>query len=113
MLAFFSVANWPRAWGTLRHDTVKQERANILSNTNCKQITDLVFDYLNDNLSPNIKRDFKEHLKLCSDCVSFLNTYRKTVSVTGTVRLEEIPAKTKNQILDFLRKRIRKSRTNS
>ena len=84
-----------------------------MTNKNCKQISDLVFDYLNDKLRPDVRREFQQHLRICPDCVHFLNTYKKTVSVTGTVRPEEIPAKVKDNILDFLRKRMRKSSTHS
>ena len=84
-----------------------------MSDKSCKQITELVLDYLSGNLRPNVKRDFQEHLRICPDCVHFLNTYKKTVSATGTVRPEEIPAKVKNNILRFLRKRTRKFRTHS
>jgi hypothetical protein len=84
-----------------------------LTSKSCKQIADLVLDYLNDNLMPNVKRDFQRHLRICPDCVHFLNTYKKTVSATRTVRPAEIPAKVKNNILDFLRKRTRKPRARS
>jgi Putative zinc-finger len=76
-------------------------------------MTDLVFDYLNDKLSPNVKRDFQQHLQICPDCVNFLNTYKKTVSVTRSIRPEEIPPRVRNNILDFLRSRVRKSGANS
>ena len=76
-------------------------------------MTDLVFDYLNGKLGPSIKRDFEQHLQICPDCVSFLNTYKKTVSVTRSIRPEEIPPRVQNNILDFLRTRVRKSGTNS
>ena len=92
----------------------KRKRGKIiLTEKTCKQITNLVFDYLNDNLSPNIKRDFEQHLRICPDCVNFLNTYKKTVSLTRSVRPEEIPPRVTNNILDFLRSRVRKSGTNS
>lgn len=76
----------------------------------CKQITGLIYDYLNESLSPKRRRDFQQHLRICPDCISFLNSYRKTVSLTGTVRAEEIPAKVQERILDFLRKRMHPSR---
>ena len=85
----------------------------ILTNKTCKQMTDLVFNYLNDKLSPNVKRDFQQHLQICPDCVNFLNTYKKTVSVTRSIRPEEIPPRVRNNVLDFLRRRMRKSGTNS
>jgi hypothetical protein len=84
-----------------------------LTNKTCKQMTDLVFDYLNGKLGPSIKRDFEQHLRICPDCVNFLNTYKKTVSVTRSIRPEEIPPRVQNNILDFLRTRVRKSGTNS
>ena len=84
-----------------------------MTNKTCKQMTDLVFDYLNDKLGPSIKRDFEQHLRICPDCVNFLNTYKKTVSVTRSIRPEEIPPRVQSNILGFLRTRVRKSGTNS
>ena len=81
---------------------------NVTDNT-CKQITDLVSDYLNGNLTRAVKRDFEQHLRICPDCVNFLNTYRKTVQATGSVGPEEIPPKVRTNILAFLRKRMRGS----
>ena len=89
----------------------RKRRRAILTHKTCAQMTDLVLDYLNDELSPNVKRDFQRHLRICPDCVNFLNTYKKTVSATGTVRPEEIPARVSNNILAFLRKRMRQSGT--
>jgi hypothetical protein len=85
----------------------------ILTDKTCKQMTDLMFDYLNDKLSPKVKRDFQQHLRICPDCVNFFDTYKKTVSVTRAIRPEDIPPRVKNNILDFLRGRMRKSGTNS
>lgn len=85
----------------------------ILTNRTCKRMTDLVFDYLNDKLSPKVKQDFQRHLRICPDCVNFLNTYKKTVSVARSIRPEEVPPTVRNNILDFLRGRMRKSGTNS
>ena len=91
----------------------RRRAQEILTNKTCKQITDLVSDYLNDKLSPTVKRDFQQHLRICPDCVNFLSTYKKTVSVTRSIRPEEIPPRVRNNILDFLRNRVRKSGTNS
>ncbi len=91
----------------------RKKGQKILTNKTCKQMTDLVFDYVNDKLSPNAKRDFQQHLQICPDCVNFLNTYKKTVSVSRSVRPEEIPPRVRNSILNFLRGRMRKSGTSS
>ena len=86
----------------------RKTNVNGLTNKTCKQIADLVFNYINDTLGPQTKRDFKQHLTICPDCVAFLNTYRKTVAVTRSVRAEEMPAKVRDNILDFLRRRARR-----
>ena len=80
--------------------------AQAPTNKTCRQMTDLVLNYLEDKLSPGVKRDFQQHLRICPDCVNFLNTYKKTVAVTRAVAIEEIPQKVRNNILTFLRKRI-------
>ncbi len=86
----------------------RKAAAQVLTNKTCRQISDLVFDYLNEKLAPAAKLDFEQHLSICPDCVSFLNTYRKTVAVTSSVKVEQLPPKVRENILAFLRKRIRR-----
>jgi anti-sigma factor RsiW len=71
----------------------------------CKQMTDLLLDYLNDRLSPAVKRDLQRHLRICPDCVHFLNTYKKTVAAARGVHPQEIPPRVRTNILKFLRSR--------
>jgi hypothetical protein len=85
----------------------------VLTNKTCKQIADLVYAYLDDRLKPTVKRDFQQHLRICPDCVSFLNTYKKTVGMTRSLRAEDMPSKVRENILDFLRRRIRKTRASA
>jgi hypothetical protein len=81
----------------------------VLTSKTCKEITDLIFGYVNGRLAPRVKRDFQRHLRICPDCVNFLNTYKKTVATSRSLRPEEMPANVRDNILNFLRKRIRKS----
>ncbi|HEY7220596.1 MAG TPA: zf-HC2 domain-containing protein [Candidatus Binatia bacterium] len=74
----------------------------------CNEMTALVLGYLTGTLSANVKRDFEHHLTICPDCVSFLNTYKKTVAATQSVEPSDIPAPVRDSILSFLRKRIRR-----
>ena len=84
------------------------ERRNAsrpLTNKTCKEISDLVLAYLADKLRPKTKKDFKTHLKICPDCLSFLNTYKKTVTTTRSLDVAKMPARVRDNILSFLRKR--------
>jgi len=91
--------------------TTRKKAATVLTKRTCKEITALILGYLNDALDPSVKRDFKRHLRNCPDCVNFLNTYKKTTFLTRSIRPEEIPPNVRENILDFLRRRARKSAT--
>jgi hypothetical protein len=91
----------------------RKSAAEALTNKTCKQMTQLVYDYLKGALGARVKRDFMRHLAICPDCVSFLNTYKKTVQITGSVRVEEMPARVRDNILAFLRRRARRNRTSA
>jgi hypothetical protein len=72
----------------------------------CKQITGLVYDYCNDTLANPVKRALKRHLRLCPDCVSFLNTYRKTVRAARLLRASDIPPGVRDSLWSFLERRM-------
>ncbi len=78
------------------------------SEKTCRQMIDLVLDYLTNKLSPRVKREFEQHLGICPDCVNFLQTYKKTVAVTNSVKPTDIPANVHDNILSFLHKRVRR-----
>jgi len=75
--------------------------------TTCKQIAALVFDYVNDELSPRHKRDFQQHLKICPDCVNFLKTYKKTIEATGALYANDIPPEVRDSLWQFLSRKLR------
>ncbi len=79
-----------------------------LSAKTCKQITDLMVHYLTDKLRPKVKQDFQKHLAICPDCVAFVNTYKTTVKATATLRSDEIPPKVRDNVLGFLRAKLRR-----
>jgi Putative zinc-finger len=85
-----------------------RKAAKVSTNKTCKEMTDLIFGYLNDTLNGTVKRDFKRHLRICPDCVNFLNTYKKTAATSASLPPEAIPVKVRENILEFLRNRIRK-----
>ena len=84
--------------------TTKPKR---LTKKTCKQISALVLAHLNDELSPGRKREFQQHLKICPDCVNFLKTYKKTIQATGTLAHDEMPSKVRDNIWQFLQRKIR------
>lgn len=76
----------------------------------CREITDLLLDYMTGGLDPETVSAFQDHLRLCPDCVAFLNTYKKTVQLTRSLRYESIPAELERRVRRFLQQRMTKGR---
>jgi len=59
----------------------------------CKDATDLIGDYLSDNLNPANRRAFEAHLSGCRDCAAFLATYKRTIGLTKSfIALQSLQA---------------------
>lgn len=73
----------------------------------CQQITEFILDYITGELHPDTAAVFQEHLRICPDCVAFLNTYKKTVQVTRSLRYEDIPPEMETRVRRFLQEKIK------
>lgn len=73
----------------------------------CQRVTDLLVDYVTENLEPELRASFEAHLRDCRDCVAFLQTYKETIRATRSLRYETIPDDMRQRVEDFLRARIK------
>ena len=72
----------------------------------CQQVTDVIVDYVTEEMDPVTRLAFERHLSLCPDCVAFLNTYQGTIRTMRTVRYETIPADMLGRVEQFLRGKV-------
>jgi len=56
----------------------------------CRELVELVTDYLEDALSRRDRRRFEAHLAGCPHCTLYLEQFRETIALTGTLREEDI-----------------------
>lgn len=49
---------------------------------NCRELAELLIDYVAEELSPERRRHLEQHLKLCPPCDAYLKTYRLTIKLT-------------------------------
>ncbi len=49
---------------------------------NCQQLADLLLEFLSGELEPDHHSAIEEHLVGCSSCVTFVETYRVTITLT-------------------------------
>ena len=57
----------------------------------CRQVVELVNDYLEDNLSRSDRRRFEAHLRKCPNCTNYLEQLRITIRATGSLQAEDLP----------------------
>jgi predicted anti-sigma-YlaC factor YlaD len=69
----------------------------------CKQMVELVTDYLEGSLSPDDRARFETHLAVCEGCTRFLAQMRETIRMTGTLAEEQIPPEQRDALLAAFR----------
>jgi anti-sigma factor RsiW len=74
----------------------------------CREVTDLILDYVTGELNAETALAFKAHLRKCPDCIAFLSTYQKTVQATQSLRYEILPLEVRKRARQFLRERIKR-----
>jgi anti-sigma factor RsiW len=79
------------------------------SSLECRQIADLLGDYLDGTLPRETQELIEWHIEGCGPCVAFVNTYRGTVNAASRLREVEIPKELKQRLLAVLRSRAASS----
>ena len=69
----------------------------------CRELVELVTDYLEDALSPAERVRFEEHLIACAGCQTYLEQMRQTIDVLGRVTEESLEPAARDQLLDLFR----------
>jgi hypothetical protein len=69
----------------------------------CKELVEVITDYLEDRLPADRRLSFEEHVAFCSWCQTYLDQMRETIRVTGTLREEDLSPRTRDTLLDVFR----------
>lgn len=68
----------------------------------CREFIGFLQEYLEDQLPPEQKARFEEHLALCVSCVNYLSNYRDTMRLAKASLLEPdepVPADVPEQLV--------------
>lgn len=74
---------------------------------NCKEVVDLLSDYLAGELSEEDVAGIRSHLKGCRNCITFLDSLKTTVNLTHSLKAEDIPPAVVDRLQTFLKSKIR------
>ena len=69
----------------------------------CKELVELVTEYLEDTLSPAERARFDAHLGQCDGCHTYLEQMRQTIGALGTLEEETAPEEAKRILLEAFR----------
>jgi len=70
---------------------------------NCRQVVELMTDYLEGALSPVERARFEEHIAGCDGCRAYLQQLRTTRRVLGRLADEPVPAEVERDLLEAFR----------
>jgi anti-sigma factor RsiW len=65
----------------------------------CKQLVELVTDYLEGALSPEDERRFEQHIALCDWCARYLEQMRVTIQTVGRIEEDSISDDARSALL--------------
>jgi anti-sigma factor RsiW len=69
----------------------------------CREVVELVNDYLERTLSLGERARFERHLDDCPHCVTYLQQLRATVAATGRLREGDLDDGTREELLQAFR----------
>jgi anti-sigma factor RsiW len=69
----------------------------------CKELVEIVTDYLEDRLTTQDRMRFEQHLAICEGCSAYLEQMRQTIQIAGTLREDSIPHDIRERLLDAFR----------
>ncbi len=71
----------------------------------CEQITALILDYLNGDLTAAQHLAFHDHMEQCADCRAFLRTYEESKTAVSTLTYDDLPRDLQARTLAFIRQK--------
>ena len=68
----------------------------------CREAIDVLDDYLDLTLTPDVLEKLEAHLRVCAPCRAYLATYERTAQLAAKVNRVEMPPEVKQRLRDFL-----------
>ena len=70
---------------------------------NCQEVVELVTDYLEQALLPEIQAQFEEHIAECPGCDTYLEQIQQTIMMLRKLTEQQMFPKTKQELVEIFR----------
>jgi hypothetical protein len=77
--------------------------AGLPGDLECRELVELVTDYLEGALAPDERVGFELHLAVCDGCTAYLRQVRATLRVAGRLAERSIPVDVRDRLLEAFR----------
>lgn len=65
----------------------------------CQELVELVTDYLEGTLSRADRAAFERHISGCTNCRTYVEQFRRTIELTGTLRETDVSPEAADALL--------------
>ena len=69
----------------------------------CRELVELITEYLEDRLSPQDRARFEAHLDQCEACRTYVDQFRQTIRVLGRMPEESLSAQAREALIAAFR----------
>ncbi len=70
---------------------------------NCQEVVELVTDYLEQALLPEMQAQFEEHIAECPGCDTYLEQVQQTIMLLRKLTEQQMFPKTKQELVEIFR----------
>ena len=74
-----------------------------LDDITCRELVELVTDYLEGALAQADRARFEEHLEICEPCVAYVEQIRLTIAASGAISDEQLDPEAREELLAAFR----------
>lgn len=78
------------------------------THVDCQGLVDLLGDYVDDQLPPQLRSAVDGHMGQCAPCMAFLKQYRFAPDAVRAHLLRQVPVDLETRLLSFLKTRCQK-----
>ena len=80
------------------------------THVDCGRLVNLLGDYVDDQLGPDLKTAVDGHMSQCAPCMAFLRQYRFAPQAVRAHLLQKVPVDLENRLLSFLKQRTQEQK---
>jgi anti-sigma factor RsiW len=70
----------------------------------CRELVEVVTEYLDDAMSPADRARFERHLQECAGCTTIVEQFRATIEVTGRLTEDHVSDEQREAMRDVFRR---------